>query len=515
MKELLVEPDNSLHWDRLTWNGAWPFPYESFWSVTNKVLQLNHLTWAEFATLIKKSGIEGVPGIIESTNSNWIDFARFADLLRVAPWRLTEGFRDKLGLAAADPHYGIRLCPRCWTEDFYHSVFFDLGVLKKCPIHQCELRAPCKRCTSTLRFSLRNNKKERGAVRYCVACKTLTPSIHALIVSSGPSTGCYDTMRVQGRNFLEWWAQIGVRFPARDLLIADILYAEPGKDNRVQERGRYLPWQRYMAVEIARDLLPSWIAFDRIVPVRYAHWKESLTPDAIRTLRGGFRQDLWSSDVGRCYRSLKKQIFKRYVHPHIHCYRELLNLNWNECQYLDGDELCVPVLAFVVWRMSIEGLVRVQGLRKPRRYGFQLKLMTIEDYSPMSLAGSLRWSYSAFFSIWEQFKSFQGSCNFRIMLSDVQYRENFLYRCEPVSDARDKFSDLDEIHVHLLVPDPCALELHVRQAPCKRGAITVPESRMPDDVVVSSGFANMERCLFQVNHPTKTWTNRAYQQIWV
>jgi len=501
--------------DRLTWNSAWPLPFESFWSVTNKVLQLNHLTWAEFAELIKRPEVDVPPNIIESSNSWWVDFTRFSMLLDVAPSRLQEGFRDQFGLDAGHASFGIRHCPICWKEHFYHCLLFDLAVVKECPVHRCTLLAPCKRCTSSLRFSLRIRKGEAGAVRHCGACKMITPSINALINSSEPNADYCDILRKHGHQFLEWWTQVGDSFSARDILVTDVLYAGFESGPKWTAAARYHPWQRYIAVEAARDRPPNWINIERVVPVRYAYWREVLCPTNTMVLRDVHRQDLWASDEGRCYRSLKRYICNRYIRPYADCYQKLLKLTWAECQELDGDELCIPVLAFVVWRMSIEGVVRIEGLRENPRLGFQLKLMTIEGYSPMSLPGRLRWSYFAFLSIWEQLGSLQGRCNFRILLSDVQYRSNFLYRCRPASDVRDRFSDPTEIHIHLLAPDPLFLELKAIQHDSCRKANLEPQQHIYDKPGVSSAYADVRRCLFQVNHPARSWTNRAYHDMWV
>lgn len=51
--------------------------------------------------------------------------------------------REEIQCIAGDEQ--IRYCPQC-MDQCYHSIFFQIDGLKKCPIHKCELQDRCQHC---------------------------------------------------------------------------------------------------------------------------------------------------------------------------------------------------------------------------------------------------------------------------------------------------------------------------------------------------------------------------------
>lgn len=492
--------------ERLTWDPIWPAPFESFWSVVNKVVMLNHITWTELGNLIKKPKAR-VPSTIESSNTRWVDFEKFASLLRITPSRLKLGCRDELGLDIDGTVRGIRLCPQCWSGAYYHSVFFDLGILDECPFHGCKLRSPCKRCTSKLRFSLRLKKDDGAFGHYCVACKSTTPGITALIKAAGLGFDFADTFEQEGAEFLDWWRQLGMRFPARDILGSQLLYGRAVFEHT--EYSKYLPWVRYVAITSVPYHLPRWFPLEATVPSKYVHWHENMAIRRELVMRDKMQQDLWESDMARSYRSLKKYIYARFIRPHAHCYREMLKLRWQQCQCLDGEDLCLTALAFLAWRMAVEGAIRVQDLHEVRRRRFDFRLFSVPKYSGMSVEGSLRWSYYMFLSIW--FEILQKK-PIRIMFSETIGPSYFPYHCVPCSGLVTATGSYQRMEVHLLAPDADELTLRGDYS-CPSFSVENVEN-IPDGAHCSS-FSQAAQCLFQISFRDQISGSRSYKELWL
>lgn len=488
--------------DRLTWPAIWPLPFESFWSIVNKVLALNHLTCGELIALIKKDHTYKRFGTIESSDTDWVDFRRFANLLGIREERLKEGCRDQLGIDAEGLPRGIRTCPRCWNEACYHSVFFDLGVLSECPFHKCKLSTPCKRCTSQLRFTVRSEKRTGVFKRYCVACKSTTPNLTSLINMSNLNCEFADTLQREGVEFLRWWTKFGEDFPARDIVAADLLYDWQDKGSQP------LSWKRYIAITHDSYYLPSWLQQAPCTPAQYFCWSEFLSDRTSFRFRDEVRQHMWSSDIGRSYRSLKKYIYARFVRPHARCYRELMKLSWKQCQILRGEKLCITAVAFAAWRMAIEGVIRLEDLHGVRKRRFELKLSEIYEYEGMSLEGSLRLSYFTFLSIWSEL---QQRRNIRIMFDTFSPSKPIVYyRCRPSFDDRDITGSGKKIDIHLLAPNPSELAMR-GYCSCHGFSATDVES-IPEGFDIFT-FTEMAQCLFQIRFLPSFYRSRMFDYL--
>lgn len=202
---------------RLTWDPAWPAPFESLWSVVGKVVALNNISWHELTTLIKRRDLGSVQGVfIDSAHTEWIDFSRFGALLGVAPSRLMQGCWDRLGLATPGSGSAIRICPQCWGANLYHCIFFNLSALSECPWHKCALSSACSGCSSPISFSIRN-RNDLPPARFCARCRRAFPGISDLIAAKPMPSDRAKFVRRHCQAFLDWWDLLGARFPARDV----------------------------------------------------------------------------------------------------------------------------------------------------------------------------------------------------------------------------------------------------------------------------------------------------------
>lgn len=181
---------------RLTWDPAYPTPFESIWSVLMKVVVLNNLTWPELTSLIKQRHLKGAlqNNANPAAAATWIDFGRLAQLLGVDECRLTRGTWESMAMQPRYRNrYGLRRCPECWKTG-YHCVLFDLIAIKSCPWHRCPLTEPCVMCASLRTFELRSHPY-LASDRYCSGCRLQVPNRAAYqsMNRAGPDSGAMIT----------------------------------------------------------------------------------------------------------------------------------------------------------------------------------------------------------------------------------------------------------------------------------------------------------------------------------
>lgn len=95
---------------RLTWDPSLQFPFESGWSLFQKVKVLNNLKDYELVDLIARQPVPLRKGRLrDCADSSWIDFDRFSELLEVPVAELRNGFWDQLGIRVVRPkEYELR-----------------------------------------------------------------------------------------------------------------------------------------------------------------------------------------------------------------------------------------------------------------------------------------------------------------------------------------------------------------------------------------------------------------------
>lgn len=504
---------------RLTWDTIFPAPYESIWSVIVKVVVLNNLTLGELTKLIQRRDLPQQPvRAIDCSATEWIDYDLFASLLGVDAKRLRRGTWQGLGISPrAKSRYSLRRCPQCW-ERGYHCVLFDIDVLEACPWHRCQLTPHCLGCTAPSNFALR---RSAGLInqRFCFNCGLRFPDRDQIIrmIQVGPITP--EVLEESCGSVIDWWHSIGNQFPDRDLLLSEIFWIGQG----VEQLACYRSYQLGKATDLAGPLDASWKFSVNPKPVRHsvlvAAWPERNAWERHKTDRMPRIQDL----VGKYYRSVRKHLYNTYVRKHVRCYRQLKEVSRYESFGLNGDCVCLPSLAFLIWRMSIEGVTRVEALHFHRRENFALRLMGPRAFYELPLEASIRWSYFGFFGIWNQLEAHRKVLNtkFRVAMSSSGCEGYLHWRCSDTTVAQNiDNGETNQARFAILYPDMASsvepnwadcCSRHARRQSMLDPSYTDPEIEWdgPQD---DFPFRN---CLFQVRFPDRERTNNRFDYIHV
>lgn len=436
--------------ERLTWKPGLLMPFESGWSVLSKVIALNNLTLSEFGSLIKKVECKKASPF-NILKSSWIDFKKYANLLDENEAVLKSGFWDQIGIKPQiEKRYARRYCPKCEKEG-HQCLLFDLTALSECPWHRCPLTDPCNSCCFPRTFSIRTMYGTLDA-RFCEKCGTKLPTLQR-ILDLEPYPSDY-AAKVLGycRELVDWWIGLGKIIPNQEALLSSVLHIGVGDS---ADRS-HLILQRGLIEKLSCGNL-FWSFKYPPNPVILLSWK----------IRSSFLENedeldpkdpIFNDEQRKMYRCLRRHLYKKFVRPHKKAYGSLLALDRNESLSLKGESICLPVLAFVAWRMSIENIRLVQGLRLHRKGKSFIRLIGPPENIDSSLTTLTKWSYCTFFSLWRTLIDTAGKRNFRIDSYSLRYGENTPWLCASHEVVDDVSSNEKTIQFQILYPDMSQVE---------------------------------------------------------
>jgi hypothetical protein len=437
---------------RLTWNREFQYPFESGWSIFQKLKVLNDLGDYELMQLIAREPLRSRRNRLgDCADSSWIDFQRFSELLEVPEQELRNGFWDQLGIKAERPlGYDRRYCKICWEAHCYHCVLFDLVWLKKCPWHAWPLGI-FKRQEAPIG----SNPPPWGA----------PPEVPFDELISLALMGKRDRYRRIGYvlEYLEWWRAVQNQVPQADELLRGLVstYHQGNRDETV------LRWQAGFAESRIPRRPGSWVLEDvEATPCRYVR-----VMDAGRS--PGCMNDSSSvrDDTGRGYRAIRRHVFRRYVRRHRACLSRLAWLNRDDLLSLTADGVCATCLAYVVWRMATENLVVMDGLFARRAGNFALHLSEPWPESPSDDPTRLRFTYMHFFGIWAAIVDGSAVGGLQSSMQDTAMAPQVVY-------TRDNARPLDAPMrmLHCIFPDGDALAVNAGR-PCSQPWKLLPFER--------------------------------------
>lgn len=487
---------------RLTWDAAFPAPYESIWSILIKVSVFNNVTLNELIRLIgRKNSYARSVTSINCAETNWIDFEILSALLGVSIERLTCGTWEQLGMTPMyKSRYSLKQCTECWALG-YHCVLFDVEAFKTCPVHKCPLTKYCFGCALGNVFTPRS---KGGFVnrRVCLHCRRVLPERSDLLEfarKSGPHLAEFEQCC---RSIGDWWKTVGVNFADRDSLCSELFWVGDGHE----KLAAYRDFQLGRATQVVGKPAESWkFSFDAVA-VRYAALSVEWDIRIPEQLDGNNDQQGIRDSLGLHYRALRKYLFKTFVRPHRRCLNTLMSLDRHESMSLNGDGVCIPCLAFLTWRMAIEGTIQIEALRLPRRDNFRLRTMFPKGLHPLPHSASLRWCYFSFFGIWQRIEEYSGALgeNFRIALSS-SYADGNVHWASSRLDCTDNTKSNSQTCVKLsvLYPD-LSNRVDTSLANCKQRRslgkkVIDPQYARPDLTWIgdSTDFTRRD-CMFQV-----------------
>lgn len=500
----------------LTWDPAYPVPFESLWSIIVKVIVINNITLAELATLIKRDEVTVSPAIaVDCANTDWIDFAKFSRLLGIDVRRLTGGTWDQMEMEPLyKRRYAIRRCPECWKLG-YHCVLFDLDIVAVCPWHRCHLTRHCASCAFSNTFAVRTRLPLINK-RFCAGCELVLPDRQTLLSQKRISANVAAMITGYCVELVDWWRRVGLNFPDRDRMLSGLLCVDDSERGNTSYRG----WQLYQAYKAVQGLELFWQF--RIVPEpsRYTVVLASYVPDDLEEARRIDREHRIHEVAGKCYRSLRRHLYTKFVRPHRHCYQRLKALGREECLALNADHVCVVSWAFLVWRMSIEGVCYVEGLRLPRRDNFALRLTGPRNYR-LPISEGLRWCYFAFFGIWRELEVLCGTTtNIRVEIATDDYEGHFEWKPAAIPAEASALQDGATVRLNVLYPDLSDLTEDARWE-CRQQRIFGNEIVDQRRVNSDSSWAwardtrSLRDCLFIARHPDNPAAGKQFWHICV
>jgi hypothetical protein len=166
----------------LNWKKEWLLPYESPWSIIEKIKFTNKVSTRDFLKIFgtaentnirsgfigkRKRDLWGMEGIDDKLLSKDLGFSIkehtencvtqiTKNIPRHIPFRSL--FREELSY-----------CLDCMKKG-YHSLFHQLGILYRCPYHGNELTTQCSKCGATLQYAIPGHNFELGFVCLCGEC---------------------------------------------------------------------------------------------------------------------------------------------------------------------------------------------------------------------------------------------------------------------------------------------------------------------------------------------------------
>lgn len=404
---------------RLTWHPELQLPFESGWSIFQKIKVLNNMQDHEVAQLIARQPVPFRKGRLrDCADSSWIDFERFGELLDVPERELRNGFWDQLGIAVWRPkEYELRLCKMCWELHRYHCVLFDLVWVRQCPWHGWPLGLPKDVCVPTARSVLAQGEPPSTRFNDMLSLDPMAmPNRHRLI----------------GHviEYLEWWRTVQARVPEADRLLRRLV----STSHMTEQNEVALRWQAGFAQSRAQPVYGSWILQGiQTAPCLYAR-----ITDAGRGTTATNDSNTIRDDTGRSYRAIRRHVFRRYVRRHRACMARLTRLSRDELLSFVSDGVCATCLAYVVWRMSVEKLVVMEGLFTRRTKNYELRLTEPWSGDPSDDPTRLSFTYMQFFGIWAAIVDRTGLGGLQVSIQDTVSSPQVLFardETRPVGSA--------------------------------------------------------------------------------
>lgn len=426
---------------RLTWNPSLQFPFESGWSIFQKIKVLNNINGPDLARLISQGEVPAKRNRLnDCADSSWINFSRFSELLGVPIVDLKNGFWDQLGFNVERPkHYELRHCPICWELYRYHCVIFDLAWLTRCPIHGAKLGLPRDIVIGTRDVDGYGEQPEASFDELLELAPMESQEKHLLI-------GCI-------LEYLEWWRAVQARVPEADFLLSSLV----STSHRTRKSAVLYTWQAGFALKEVPLRYGTWI-LENVPPMttRYAR-----IVDAGRSKLHTDHRNTVRDETGVAYRAIRRHVFRRHVRRHRKCLIRLYQLSRDDCLSLAADGVCATCLAYVVWRMSIERLAVMDGLFTERNANYDLRLIEPWPDSPSDNPTRLGFTYMHFFGLWAAILEGNSVQGVNVTLEQTVSSPQVVF-----ARGRERPLDAPLRFLHCIYPDGIALALKAGQ-PCK------------------------------------------------
>lgn len=405
-------------------------------------MALNHLTLNELKNLIEINPKQtSFYNVVNFSRSGWINFERLSQLLNVEESDLEKSFLDKIA-PIGDLHPPVRYCPQCWQYK-YHCSLFDLPMLQRCPWHRCELTKGCKWCITKTSLNALNNST---SALCCSRCQTEFPSFEEIISQRKMPLELSRVISGHCDSLVAWINSINQILGKSNTLLDGLF----GREELVSKDKK--SWLLGLAIGTAGPPPDGWEFLCESLDVIKVTFEGHVDKTTMSNNISLVRKYSFQSDMGHCYKSVKRYISKTYLHNHKDCVKELLHLDDYEAHALDGVFVCPVALAYLSWRMSIEDATLTQ-LKNNKDSRFSLSFM--KPYSAFLLSDRdvMMWSLFSFFCIWHHIDEQCGRNKLRIYREDMRREGHVVWKCDIQNVVVEKEIVEQSGRCHVLFPN--------------------------------------------------------------
>jgi hypothetical protein len=167
----MLDGENKYKQVNFIWRRAWIHPYESLWSLFEKLLLINQIDWTTLNNIMGFGKNNKVVKLVNIYDFKWLDEAKLEyytginiKLHKAEINKLQRINKYQYSREIFNSH--LVFCEVCIHNSF-HSYLHQLGFVFQCPFHKIILTSRCIKCSHTIPWKLINTYTKRYT---CINC---------------------------------------------------------------------------------------------------------------------------------------------------------------------------------------------------------------------------------------------------------------------------------------------------------------------------------------------------------
>ena len=453
--------------------------YESSWLIFLKALTINDISLKDFCSLVDKKDVQVRAANFQWAESHQFNLTALCLALGLSSQGLNNSFLDRLLMSSYSARTEVvRHCKEC-IKKLYHCSLFQLPWITECPVHRVKLDE-CKACSFIFQDLKLQKIRVKDRTRLCLH---LWPFLQDQFPVHRLSEEERSIFLSWGDSFATWFGK------ARDTSAEDVLQmmAVPLSFHAINNRFVY--W-RYLEGQVGES--PLSISAPRYDVARLS--LERLGETNQWTRKANFGQ------LVACFKSLRRQIYKRFVRPHHRCINKFRGLGLNHYYSLDGSARCSCAMAYYSWLVSAFNLYTMKDLNDQRINPYAPDGKFHQYASGHSILKVLLESWAIFHDQWSMYELHdwgdEAQWDLEVHIRSIRgveaYRHSLSLRTWDATTGDEKN--------HYLLSGYFLLQQSLARCRARRGSsLVLGRFPVPD----SAGLANVRReILFELRIPT-------------
>ena len=357
--------------------------FESSWLIFLKALIINDISLRDFISLVERDNIQ-----VRRANSRWCESHQFnltalRFALGLSSQAVDNAFLDRLLRSKySAPKEVVRHCKEC-IKKLYHCSLFQLPWVTQCPVHKLNL-IECRACSSVFQDLKLKRLRAKDRSRLCFH---LWPFLEGQFPVHRLSDEECSFFYVWGESFATWFRK------AREISTEDVLgiMTVPLSSNSIKNCFVYF---RYLEGKIGASPLSIAAPMYDVASLSLDFMDETNK----WTSQSDFEQLI------ACFKSLRRQIYKRCARPHHQCINQLKGLGLNNYYSLDGSVRCSCAMAYYSWLVSTLNLYTMKDINDRRINPYALDGKFHQYASGHSIQKILLESWAIFHDLWSMYE---------------------------------------------------------------------------------------------------------------